>query len=183
MERQIIIVSKHSQRIEMLKIFAKKICPYVSLVITILGCGKEMTEPDTELSRQRQEVGPLLNYVISLNGAEASKKAYRMPGPARFEIPTHLRVKSGSTLNKVVEVAYNVNEFDSDDIEFKCSYISSPNVLEMKLHKCVDYDGNDFGNVSGHQFILRFDDIIEIRFTGAASPDLNVEGVYVMKWI
>jgi hypothetical protein len=168
---------------EMLKTFNQKICPYVSIVITILGCGKKITEPDTDLSRQRQEIGPLTNFVIGLNGAEASRKVYRMPGPARFEIPTHLKVKTGSTVNKVVEVAYDVNEFDSDDIEFKCSYVSSPNIFEMKLHKCVDYDGNDFGNVSGHEFILRYDDIIEIKFTGAPSQDLSVEAVYSMKWI
>ncbi len=167
----------------MLKTFNQKICPYVSIVITILGCGKKITEPDTDLSRQRQEIGPLTNCVIGLNGAEASRQIYRMPGPARFEIPTHLKVKTGSTVNKIVEVAYDVNEFDSDDIEFKCSYVSSPNIFEMKLHKCVDYDGNDFGNVSGHEFVLRYDDIIEIKFTGAPSQDLSVEAVYSMKWI
>ena len=167
----------------MLNILSKKICPFVSVTFVIIGCGKKITESDTNLSRQRQEVGSLSNFVVSLDGSLSSKKIYRMPRPARFEIPTYLKVKKGSSTNKIVEIAYNVNEFDSDDIEFKCSYIKSVNDFEMKLDKCVDYDGNDFGNISGHEFILRYDDIIEIRFTGAASPDLSVEGTYEMNWI
>jgi len=153
------------------------------MVIAFIGCGKKVTEPEAELDRQQQNQERSSIYVITLNGSEGSKKSYRMPAHVRFEIPSYLKVRNGSTLNKVVEIAYNVNETDSDDIEFKCSYISSPNVLEMKLQKCVDYDGNDFGNISGHEFTLHYDDIIEIRFTGDAAPDLNVESIYRMKWI
>jgi hypothetical protein len=105
-----------------------------------------------------------------------------MPQYGQFEIPDRLKVRSGLTINKVVEIAYEVNKYENDDFQFKCIYVASANPSEMILSDCVDYDGDSFGDVSGHIFGLRKDDIIQMRFTGASAQDLVVEVFYSINW-
>lgn len=167
----------------MLNILTRKLCPLMSLAIATVGCGKKITEPIGSPVRQTENQELPSAYVLTLSGLEGSKKNYWLPGPAQFEIPSRLRVTKGSTSQKVVEVAFDVNEFDSDDFQFKCSYIPSSDPSEMRLRNCEDYDGNDFGNVSGHQFSLRTNDIIQIRFSGARAEDLEVNAIFSMNWI
>lgn len=167
----------------MLKALTRKLCPLMSLAIATMGCGKKITEPKAQPARQTQNQELPSTYIIRLDGSEASRKNFYMPGPAQFEIPDRLIVRQGSTIKKVVEIAYDVNEFDSDDYQFKCSYYSSYSPQEMILTSCVDYDGNDFGDLAGQKFTLRYNDIIQMRFTGASASDLIVEAIYSMKWI
>lgn len=167
----------------MLNNLTRKLCPLMYLAIATMGCGKKITEPKSRPASQTQNQELPSIYIIRLDGSQASRKNFSVPGPAQFEIPDRLVVRQGSTIKKVVEVAYDVNEFDSDDYQFKCSYYSSYSQQEMILTRCVDYDGNDFGDLSGQKFTLRYNDIIQMRFTGAPSSDLVVEAVYSMKWI
>jgi hypothetical protein len=167
----------------MLNTLTRKLCPFMYLAIATMGCGKKITEPKSVLSRQTENQELPSTYIIRLDGSEASRKNFAMPGPAQFEIPDRLIVKQGATIKKVVEVAYDVNEFDSDDYQFKCSYYASTSPQEMILTSCVDYDGNDFGDLSGQKFTLRYNDTIQMRFTGAPSSDLIVEAIYSMRWI
>ena len=167
----------------MLNTLTRKLCPLMSLAIATIGCGKKITEPTSTPVRQTENQELPSAYVLTINGLENSRKNYWLPQPAQFEVPKRLRVNQGSTLQKAVEIAFDVNEFDSDDYQFKCSYIPSTETTEMRLNNCVDYDGNDFGDITGHQFSLRTNDIIQIRFTGARADDLEVDAVFSMKWI
>jgi hypothetical protein len=167
----------------MLNTFSRKLCPLMSLAIAAIGCGKKISESKTTSSKQTESQEVSSVYVIKLDGSGSSLKNFFLPRPAQFEIPDKLKVRKGSTVNRVVEIAYEVNEYDSEDIQFKCSYVASPNPSEMILSKCVDYDGDEFGDISGHKFSLRLNDIIQMRFTGAQAPDLIVEAIYSMKWI
>jgi hypothetical protein len=155
----------------------------MSLAIATIGCGKKIEEADSKASQQTHNQVLPSTYVIQLDGAEASRKNYFMPKAAQFEIPDRLKVKHGNTAGRVVEIAYDVNQYDNDDFQFKCSYVASMNPSEMVLANCVDFDGDDFGNVDGQEFTLRINDIIQLRFTGAASSDLVVEAIYSMEWI
>ena len=167
----------------MLKNLTYKFWPLVYLALATFGCGKKIAEPSNQSSFQIENQELPATYVVRLDGSMESRRNYLMPLPAQFEIPDRLRIKSGSSLNKVVEISYDVNEFDDDDFQFKCSYAASVNSNEMILKNCVDYDGDDFGDISGHQFGLRSNDIIQLRFTGASSTDLVVEAIYSMNWI
>ncbi len=167
----------------MLNILIRKLWPLMSLAIATAGCGKKITESTSSIVRQTENQQLPSSYVISLYGLESSKRNYWLPRPAQFEIPNRLRVSKGSTFQKGVEIAFDVNEFDSDDFQFKCIYTPSSDTSEMRLKNCEDYDGNDFGNVSDYQFSLRSNDIIQIRFSGARSDDLEVSAVFSMNWI
>ena len=160
-----------------------KLLPLMYLALATTGCGKKIAEPSNQTSFQIENQELPATYIVRLDGSIESRKNYLMPLPAQFEIPDRLRVKSGSTLNKVVEISYDVNKFDNDDFQFKCSYVASVNSNEMILKKCIDYDGDDFGDISAQQFSLRSSDIIQLRFTGASSTDLVVEAIYSMNWI
>lgn len=154
----------------------------MSLAIATIGCGKKVTEGDTQAARNTENQELPSAYIIRLDGSQASRKQFTMIEAAKFGIPDILKVRSGSTAGKSVEIAYDVNEYDSDDFQFKCTYAASGNPNEMALQKCVDYDNDDFGDVSNHEFTLYKHDIIQMRFTGATSTDLVVEAIYSMKW-
>lgn len=167
----------------MLNTITQKICPILSVVIFGMACGKKINEPNSNNGNviENQEISSV--YVINLDGSISSLKNYLMPKATQFEIPTQLKVISGTPRGKVVEIAYDVNEFDSDDYQFKCSYVSSSSSTELILKNCVDYYGYDFGDVSNHQFTLNYNDIIQIRFKGPSALDFAVEAVYSMNWI
>lgn len=167
----------------MLTTLTRKLCPLMSLAIATIGCGKKVTDAETQAARNTENQELPSAYVIRLDGSQASRKNYKMIDDAQFKIPDRLVVRSGSTAGKTVEVAYDVNEFDSDDFQFKCMYVPSSNPSQMTLSKCVDYDNDDFGDVSEQTFTLRHNDIIQMRFTGAPASDLVVEAIYTMKWI
>jgi hypothetical protein len=166
----------------MLMTFARKLCPLLTLAVATMSCGKKIQDQNATPSRQTQNQTIPSTYIIELDGAEASRKNYFMPQYGQFEIPDRLKVRSGLTINKVVEIAYEVNKYENDDFQFKCIYVASANPSEMILSDCVDYDGDSFGDVSGHIFGLRKDDIIQMRFTGASAQDLVVEVFYSINW-
>lgn len=167
----------------MLTTLTRKLCPLLSLAIITIGCGKKITQ-DQSLpirSRENQEIPSA--YLIEIDGSQTSRKNYFLSYNAQFRIPDRLLVKQGNTNGKVVEIAYDVNQFDNDDYFFKCIYVASPNPAEMNLNKCVDYDDDDFGDVSNNTFTLYKNDIIQMRFTGAPSSDLVIEAIYSMTWM
>lgn len=160
----------------------RKLCPLMSLAIATTGCGKKISDSSPKSSRQTQNQELPSAYVIRLDGSQGSKKDYFMPLPTRFTIPDLVRVRAGSTSGKQVDIVYDANQYDSDDYQFKCTYIPASTPSEMRLKNCVDYDGMDFGDVSSHVFNLYHNDVIQIRFSGAPAPDLIVDAVYSMKW-
>lgn len=167
----------------MLNTIAQKMCPLLSIVIIGIGCGKKFNEPGTNNNNiiENQEISSV--YIMKLDGSVSSRKNYIMPKATQFEIPAQLKVTKGISRGKIVEIAYDVNEFDSDDYQFKCSYVPTSNSSELILKKCVDYYGYDFGDVSNHKFTLHYNDIIQLRFTGQSALDFAVEVVYSMNWI
>ena len=168
----------------MLTMLTRKLCPLMSLAIATIGCGKKISESDAAPARQTENQEMPSAYVIRLDGSDSSKKQYLMPLNTQFEVPDVIRVRSGSAINKVVEIAYDVNPYDSEDFQFKCVYKPAANpTSEMVREKCVNYDGDDFGNINGYRFTLYRNDIVEIKFAGAQAKDLSVEAIYSMRWL
>lgn len=165
----------------MLNTLTRKLCPLMTLAIATIGCGKKISDTDTQPSRQTQNQDQSSIYIVQLDGSLASKKLYQLPQNGQFEVPDRIKVRKGSTTGKSVEISFDANPYDTADFQFKCIYtpLSSS---EMILDRCVDYDEDDFGDVSGHLFSLYKDDFIQIRFAGAPSQDLLVEAVFSMNW-
>ena len=166
----------------MLTILTRKLCPLMSLAIASVGCGKKINEPKSELSRQTEGQKVPSAYVMRLDGSKASTSLYAIPGDATFLIPDKLIVRSGSTTSKEVEVSYNIDEFDTEIYDYKCIYIATSNPSYMKLEKCIDYNGSDFGDVSEARFSLEKHQLIQMKFTGARASDLVVESIHTMNW-
>lgn len=155
----------------------------MTLAIATIGCGKKIGEPKSSPTRQTHNQEIPAAYVIRLDGSSNSWKNYSMPKPARFVVPDRLKVRSGTAAGKVVEIAHDVNPYDSDDFHVKCTYGSSTSNTELVLTGCVYYDGDDFGDVADFIFRLEENDLIQIRFKGANSADTIVDAVYTMEWI
>ncbi len=167
----------------MLNLMTRKLCPLLSLAIATIGCGKKISDAETQPGRTTENQELPSAYVIKLDGSQTSRKNYFLTEDAQFRIPDRLLVRDGSTAGKVVEIAHDVNQYDSEDYFYKCSYKASPNPNEMILDKCVDYDGDDFGDVSSHVFTLYKNEVVQMRFAGAAASGLVVEAIYSMTWI
>jgi hypothetical protein len=167
----------------MLTTLTRKLCPLLSLAIASLGCGKKIADAETQSGRSRDNQELPSTHVLRLDGSQVSRKLFFMPEDVNFKVPDRLRVLIGQTTGKQVEISYEVNEYDRDDFQFKCTYTASHNPSEMILDKCVDYHDYDFGDVSGHTFGLRQNDAIEMKFTGANASDMVVDAIYSMKWI
>lgn len=166
----------------MLTNLTRKLCPFMTLALATVGCGKKITDADTSSSNSIDNQALPSAYSISLDSAEGRSKRIRSPHNARFYIPDILKIRSGNPAGAKVEVAYDVYEFDSDDYDFKCIY-SPVSSTEMILESCVDYNDNSFDDVSEQEFTIRRNEIIEIRYTGTPAAEFVVDALYSMKWL
>lgn len=165
----------------MLTTLTRKLCPLLSLAIATIGCGKKISDPDSQPSRQTENQELPSAYVLKLDGSQASKKLFPMVRSATFFLPDKLKVREGNSAGKTVEIAYDANPYDSEDYEFMCSYHASSNPAEMVLSSCVNYDGEDYGDVRDEEFRLYKDDLIQMRVRGPAEG-FTVEAIYSMRW-
>jgi hypothetical protein len=153
----------------------------MTLIFTMIGCGKKISEPKSKPEQRDDHLELPAAYVVQLDGAQNSMKNYYMPKTAQFEIPERMKVRKGNTAGQIVEIAYQVNPYDSEDYQFKCSYSATANPTELVLTQCEDERG-DFGDVTGQEFGLYQKDIIQVRFKGTAASDMVVEAIYTMEW-
>jgi hypothetical protein len=168
----------------MLTMLTRKLCPLMTLAIATLGCGKKITEDSSKVTKpDRQNIQLPSSYMIQLDGSKDSRLSYELPAAANFEIPDRIKVKQGKPIGKTVEIAHNLNPYDSNQYDFKCTYKSIGSDLEMVLQKCATMN-EDFSDIE-YQLpqILDEKDIIQIRFTGPSASDLIVEAFYSMDWI
>lgn len=167
----------------MLTTLTRKLCPLMTLAIATIGCGKKIGEPKDQPARQTQNQELPSAYVIRLDGSQSSYKNYFMPKDTGFKVPDRIIVRSGTTAGKIVEIAHDVNIYDSDDFHVKCVYNAGIIPSELVLSGCFDSNEDDLGDVSEMPFSLRETEIIQIRFKGANSSDMVVDAVYSMDWI
>lgn len=167
----------------MLATLTRKLCPLMTLAIATIGCGKKIGETQDSPARQHQNQEIPAAYVVRLDGSSNSWKNYTMPKPTHFVVPDRLKVRTGNSTGKSVEIAHDVNPYDSDDFHVKCTYTASSIPSEFRLSGCVDFEGRDFGDVSDFIFRLDEGDLIQIRFKGANASDVIVDAVYSMEWI
>jgi hypothetical protein len=166
----------------MLTALTKKLCPFISLAIATIGCGKKTIEKETLPETQTQNQQKPSAYLIQLDANQSSRMQYKLDGAANFEIPNYIFVRAGDSAGKKVEIAFGVNQYNSTDYEFKCFYSTSSNPGLMVLTSCVDYYNEDYGNTTGQRFRLYTNDIIQIRFVGAPAQGLFVEIIFNMEW-
>jgi hypothetical protein len=165
----------------MLATLTRKLCPILSLTIITIGCGKKIGQEETTGQiTPHQDISSA--FVMRLDSKQSNIKNYSLIADAQFIVPDRLIVRSGSATGKIIEIAHDVNEFDNSDFYFKCVYIPAPNPSEMMLKKCVNYNDDDFGDVSNNTFTLYKNNVLQIKLSGA-SGELTVDAIYSMGWL
>ena len=164
----------------MLLALTRKYCPLLGLALATVGCGKKISEADTQPASNTENQELPSTYIIQLDGSINYKQTYTLPRNALFQIPDRIRVRAGSVQNKVVDIVYDVDPYDPDVYDFKCSYVTSSNPSEMILNYCENDNGNDFYDTTSY-FPLKAGQKIMMRFNDVA-PDVLVEAIYSMRW-
>lgn len=164
----------------MLQTFTRKLCPFVTLAIATVGCGKKFGESKSSPAHTTERQEPAHSMVLELDGRKQTSKIYYMPQAGYFELPEKLKV-TGNALGKGLDITYNLDPYDRETYQFKCEYAPTSE-SEMVLTKCYDDQNRVFGNVTGVEFALKEENIIELRFTGASPTDLKVDAYYNVTW-
>jgi hypothetical protein len=166
----------------MLQMLTRKLCPFVTLAIATVGCGKKINDPATTLSRstQNQELPSAL--VLQLNTTDSFHLNYTLPRNGIFALPETLRVRTGNGQGKEVTISYNVNPYDSDDYEFKCTYRSSVQEFELPLESCTDIYGGDFGDIRDHLFMMDRNKLIRMETPKSTGAGLIMDAIFATDW-
>jgi hypothetical protein len=161
----------------MLKAFTKKVCPFLSLVLTI-SCGKKIsdTSDDGGLIRDHQELPPIL--VIQMQSS--IKKSYTIPRNANFLLPDRVFVRSGNAQGRALTIKYN-HEPDHQDFEFSCNYLGTTS-HELSLQRCVDHYDREIGPVPENWFPMDQDKLIKLEVSGAPDPDFRLDAFFSVRW-
>lgn len=165
----------------MLLALTRKFCPLLGFALATVGCGKKISEAKSQPAHNTENQELPSTYIIQLNGNLQSSQTYTIPKNTLFRLPDRILVRSGTTRNKVVDIVYDVDPYDTDVFDFKCSYVASSNPSEMILNYCENDNGNDFYDTTTY-FPLKEGQKIMMKFSGASSPDLLVEAIYSMRW-
>lgn len=161
---------------------SRKFCPLLSLALLTVACGKKISEAEVKAQELLNPETRPSTYVLSLDGSVESSHMYKVPQNAQFGVPDKLNVVRGSTNNKVVEIYYEVSDFDVNDFQYRCIYKPSLNPTEMYLEKCVDFADRDLGDIRGPYNVISRDQYIRLKFTGASSTGVAVQASYYMIW-
>ncbi|HXH29933.1 MAG TPA: hypothetical protein VNJ01_03905 [Bacteriovoracaceae bacterium] len=166
----------------MLKLLSRKLCPFLSLAVATVGCGKKLTEPKTQPVQvvENQELPTTIS--IELNTSVSAKAQFKIPQNGWFNLPEKLIVNDGSAIGKEVEISYNVDAEIEEDYEFVCTYTSTGSSSELQLSTCKDSYGGNFGNVMGNVFPMDEGKLIEVRLTTPSSKDLVLNAIYSVVW-
>lgn len=166
----------------MLAALTRKLCPWMSVALVTISCGKKITDADSKPGNTIEESNRSSRFLLRLNTNEGYIKQANVPDDANFKIPEKLKVVSGSTDGKVIEIGYNVDPYDNNFYEYKCSYYPSSEGDEMWLGNCYDLENRSFGDVSDVEFFISQNQILEIKVLGSHTSDFIVEALYDMRW-
>lgn len=125
-----------------------KLCPLLSLLLTVVSCGKKATSSDTAEEKPRVDNQvPASNLILELDTSKGKTLNFKVPRNGTFAIPDMLRIKSGSLPGRKVSVTYDINPKDPADFAIQCDYVTSSDEPElMDVETCYDIDGVDIGN-------------------------------------
>jgi len=163
----------------MLSKLTRKLCPFISLAIASLGCGKQISEGNSNVIKSQQNQSLPSTYNLELAG---SVSTHSIPENGVFSIPSKLIVVEGNGISKKVVITYNMDPTDAQEFEFKCSYQNSTVANEIPLNFCYDNFGANLGDISRHSFMLDYGKIIKMNLTSGDPTNLKVEASLKVDW-
>jgi hypothetical protein len=164
----------------MLNFVSKKLCPFLTVAIASLGCGKQITEDTSESARiiQNQELPNSL--ILNLDSQNGLRLDYEIPQNANIVMPETLLVSMNNTDFKQVTIKYNLDPI-SEEYDYECTYGSSTSLNELTLKKCLDYFGEIITSTSDFELPIYFQKTIRMELS-TPQVNLNVKAVYLVDW-
>ncbi len=167
----------------MLKNMTLKLCPLMSLIFSVVGCGKKIdgTSSSSEIIAPQQVASS--RVTLELNTSKNRSYSYSMPQNGNVTQPDKLKVASGNMTGKSIMIYYFVNPADATDYEFKCEYIPSttvPNVLDIDT--CYYPSNVNIGNITGNDLSMLVGDVIRMQLVGSLASPVLVDSFYSVNW-
>lgn len=156
-----------------------KICPLLTLMITMVGCGKNVkdTKADALVTAQNQATSE--NIIVEFNGAPSF---YTIPKNGITTLPEKIKIVKGSMGSKKATLIYNVLPEDHGIYEFKCDYTGNTGSADLYLSSCSDSYGGNFGDVSGAQFPMDAKKLIKMQVSGSGNTGIVLNTQFTFDW-
>jgi len=164
----------------MLKVLNKKICPFLTIAVTILGCGKQISEDtmDEITVVENQELPAAL--VINLNSNENQSNLYEIPQNANIVMPDLLKISGPDTKTKTVVISYNY-DIESKHFDYQCVYKSIPNQSDLLLYNCNDNFGSTLSEATNFEFPIYYGKFIKVELI-EKTQDTSISAIFNVDW-
>ena len=150
---------------------------FICLTLALAACGKKIDDVKSHQANITQVENSKVFSIKYQHTALTSQTV--IPRNANFKIPDHFIFFSESTLSQELEIIYNFNA-DTFAFEFRCFYRPDNQMDEFQLDRCLDFAGNNLGNVTGVDFMLDAGKTILLRSQESQSFHFTVD--YQVEW-
>lgn len=164
----------------MLYRLAKKICPFVTLTLATIGCGKQITEEASENARiiENQEIPSSL--VVEINTNEGLMKLQQIPRNGNVIMPEVIYATNSESTYRMVTLTYNY-ELDSGKFDYECLYESKNSTLELVLKNCKDYFGEMITSATDFEFPIYYTKNIKMELKTPSSNN-TFKAIFFVDW-
>lgn len=150
---------------------------FICLTLALAACGKKIDDVKSHQANITQVENSKVFSIKYQHTALTSQTV--IPRNANFKIPDHFTFLSDSTLSQEFEIIYNFNP-DNFTFEFRCFYRPDNQMDEFQLDRCLDFSGNNLGNVTGVDFMLDAGKTILLRSQESQPFHFTVD--YQVEW-
>lgn len=166
----------------MLNSLNSKICPILTLMVTLVGCGKNVKDTQADALVTAQNQATTDNVILEVNGAISSSSYYTIPRNGITTLPDKIKVTKGTVGSKKVVITYNIVPEDQAIYEFKCDYTGNSGSTDLYLNTCSDSYGGNFGDVSGAQFPMDAKKLIKMQISGSGNTGVSLNTQFTFNW-
>lgn len=150
---------------------------FLCLTLSVASCGKEMVDVKSQQSHLAQNDNSRIFSIKYQHSALTSQTI--IPRNATFKIPEQFAFTSDFDLNQEFEIIYNFNP-DNFHYEFKCFYRPVNLNDQFVLNRCLDFNGNNLGDVVDVDFMMDAGKAILLR--SAETFQFNFTIDYQVEW-
>lgn len=150
---------------------------FICFTLALAACGKKIDEVKSFQAHIGQQESSKTFSIKYQHSALTSQTI--IPKNANFKIPDHFEFISTHSLTREFEIIYNFNA-DNFIFEFRCFYRPDNQMDEFQLDRCLDFAGNNLGNVTGVDFMLDAGKTILLRSQEAQPFHFTID--YQVEW-
>jgi hypothetical protein len=160
-----------------------KLCPLLSLLLTVVSCGKKATSSGTDEENPRiDNQVPASNLILEFDTSKGKTLNYKVPKNGTFALPDMLKIKNGSLPGRKISITYDINPTNPADFAIQCDYVTSsvePDLMDVET--CYDVDGNDIGNYTSEPLPMHANYLVKMELQGANSL-ARIFAYFTVEW-